>query len=205
MLVAVSRHGYGRWQAVVDDKDLRIQEVICKELNLPFIKIPAAGAPQVQLAGSGAPPTPFTAAEVSHAHISDQGAQEQNGVNKSSAETLTNQVKEASTGNDNGSGVAHGMSDSGNHAQFSQDSSILYHFREMQRRQVEFIKKRVLLLEKALNAEYQKEIFVSSFTCYNYFIFIHCLVQFLFSGNFKFQYFIGVLKRFLATRNKNDF
>ena len=42
-------------------------------------------------------------------------------------------------------------------------TTLLYQFREMQRRQVEFIKKRVLLLEKGLNAEYQKEYFVSSF------------------------------------------
>ncbi|KAL3497299.1 hypothetical protein ACH5RR_040031, partial [Cinchona calisaya] len=160
LLRALLKHGYGRWQAIVDDKDLRIQEVICKELNLPFINIPAPGASQSQLGGSGAPQTtPFTAAEVSQAHVSDPGAQAQNGVNNTSAEMLTNHVKETSMGNDNGSGVAHGMSDSGNHAQFYQDSSILYHFREMQRRQVEFIKKRVLLLEKALNAEYQKEIF----------------------------------------------
>ena len=41
-------------------------------------------------------------------------------------------------------------------------ATLLYQFRETQRRQVEFIKKRVLLLEKGLNAEYQKEYFVSS-------------------------------------------
>lgn len=33
----------------------------------------------------------------------------------------------------------------------------------MQRRVVEFVKKRVILLEKGLNAEYQKEYFVSPF------------------------------------------
>ncbi|KAK8591377.1 hypothetical protein V6N13_031423 [Hibiscus sabdariffa] len=39
----IKEHGYGRWQAIVDDKDLRIQEVICQELNLPIINLPVAG------------------------------------------------------------------------------------------------------------------------------------------------------------------
>ncbi|KAI3740301.1 hypothetical protein L2E82_30729 [Cichorium intybus] len=38
LLRAVLKHGYGRWQAIVDDKDLRVQEVICQELNLPGVK-----------------------------------------------------------------------------------------------------------------------------------------------------------------------
>ena len=53
-------------------------------------------------------------------------------------------------------------------------NNALYHFREMQRRLVEFVKKRVLLLEKGLNAEYQKEYFVSqvySFICSLSFLF----------------------------------
>lgn len=49
-----------------------------------------------------------------------------------------------------------------------QDPSMLYHFREVQRRMVEFIKKRVLLLEKAINTECHKEFYVSlsGFRCY---------------------------------------
>ena len=39
----IVRHGYGRWQAIVDDNDLRIQEVMCLELNLPFINLPVQG------------------------------------------------------------------------------------------------------------------------------------------------------------------
>lgn len=54
---------------------------------------------------------------------------------------------------------AQGAPDTVNRA--SIDSSTMYNFREMQRRHVEFIKKRVLLLEKGLNAELQKEAFVS--------------------------------------------
>uniref|UniRef100_A0A5B7BD29 Putative CHD3-type chromatin-remodeling factor PICKLE n=1 Tax=Davidia involucrata TaxID=16924 RepID=A0A5B7BD29_DAVIN len=137
LLRAVLKHGYGRWQAIVDDKDLRVQEVICQELNLPFINLPVPG-----------------------------GSQAQSGANTASVETVGNQLGGTGGGTDIAANVAQGATDAAKGAtdaakgaQFYQDSSILYHFREMQRRQVEFIKKRVLLLEKALNAEYQKEFF----------------------------------------------
>ncbi|KAJ9559392.1 hypothetical protein OSB04_014006 [Centaurea solstitialis] len=103
LLRAVLKHGYGRWQAIVDDKDLRVQEVICQELNLP-----------------GASQAPFAAA----------------GPGGLEAQAATSQAQDSATAN-----------------------NALYHFREMQRRLVEFVKKRVLLLEKGLNAEYQKEYF----------------------------------------------
>lgn len=32
----------------MDDKDLRVQEVICQELNLPFINVPIPGQVPVQ-------------------------------------------------------------------------------------------------------------------------------------------------------------
>ncbi|XP_065848676.1 CHD3-type chromatin-remodeling factor PICKLE-like [Euphorbia lathyris] len=134
LLQAVLKHGYGRWQAIVDDKDLRIQELICHELNLPFINLPVPGL--------GNP-------------------QAQNGVKSSSVEAPTAQVQGNGTGNDLGADVAPGATDVPNQPQLYQDSSVLYHFRDMQRRQVEFIKKRVLLLEKGLNAEYQKEYFAN--------------------------------------------
>lgn len=130
----ISRHGYGRWQAIVDDKDLRVQEVICQELNLPFINLPVPGQSSSQL---------------------------QNGANTSNTETLGNQTQGNGTGSDSAADGVQGTTDAANQSQQYQDSSILYHFRDMQRRQVEFIKKRVLLLEKGLNAEYQKEYFVS--------------------------------------------
>ncbi|KAJ4827142.1 hypothetical protein Tsubulata_024448 [Turnera subulata] len=132
LLRAVLKHGYGRWQAIVDDKDLKIQEVICQELNLPFINFPVAG---------------------------QAVSQAQNGSNTTGAETSNAQAQRNSTGNHVAADVAQGTSDAANQAQMYHDSSILYHFRDMQRRQVEFIKKRVLLLEKGLNAEYQKEYF----------------------------------------------
>ncbi|BAT78110.1 CHD3-type chromatin-remodeling factor [Vigna angularis] len=131
LLRSVLKHGYGRWQAIVDDKDLKIQEVICQELNLPFINLPVPG--QV-------------------------GSQPQNGANLTSAEVPNSQSRE-NGGSDIPADGAQGSGDARNQAQLYQDSSILYHFRDMQRRQVEFIKKRVLLLEKGLNAEYQKEYF----------------------------------------------
>lgn len=85
------------------------------------------------------------------------GSQAQNGANAATTEA----PRENGSGNDVASDVAQGTTDTANQPQLYQDNSILYHFRDMQRRQVEFIKKRVLLLEKGLNAEYQKEYFVS--------------------------------------------
>ncbi|KAJ6295378.1 hypothetical protein OIU78_023405 [Salix suchowensis] len=104
----VDWHGYGRWQAIVDDKDLRVQEIICKELNLPFIRLPVLGQAASQ-------------------------AQNGSASNMDSTQTQAN-----GTGNDVAADVAQGTAD---------------------RRQVEFIKKRVLLLERGLYAEYQKEYF----------------------------------------------
>ncbi|KAJ6673934.1 hypothetical protein OIU85_012897 [Salix viminalis] len=123
------RHGYGRWQAIVDDKDLRVQEIICKELNLPFIRLPVLG---------------------------QAASQAQNG---STSNMDSTQTQANGTGNDVAADVAQGTTDVANQAPLYQDSSILFHFRDMQRRQVEFIKKRVLLLERGLYAEYQKEYF----------------------------------------------
>lgn len=131
--LSYARHGYGRWQAIVDDKDLKIQEIICQELNLPVINLPGPG--QV-------------------------GSHVQNGANLANAEIPSNESRE-NGGSDIAADGAQGSNDARNQPQLYQDSSMIYHFRDMQRRQVEFVKKRVLLLEKGLNAEYQKEYFVS--------------------------------------------
>ncbi|XP_043696234.1 CHD3-type chromatin-remodeling factor PICKLE [Telopea speciosissima] len=132
LLRAVLKHGYGRWQAIVDDRDLQFQEVICQEQSLPFINISATGGVQMN----------------ESAHIAQSDG--------TSAGNLSSTVG----GSDSGSDAAQGSAETATRPQVYQDSSsIVYHFREMQRRQVEFIKKRVLLLEKALNAEYQKEYF----------------------------------------------
>ncbi|XP_047325059.1 CHD3-type chromatin-remodeling factor PICKLE-like [Impatiens glandulifera] len=106
LLRAELRHGYGRWQAIVDDKDLKIQELICQELNLPSMTAPVFGAPLVNEATSS---TEFPAAS--------------------------------------------------NGAQGPQDIASLSQYRDLQRKLVEFVKKRLLLLEKALTLEYQKEVY----------------------------------------------
>lgn len=157
LLKAVLKHGYGRWQAIVDDKDLRIQEVICKELNLPLINLPAQGGPSAQFPASGAQQTQSTTEVPQANNLEPQMAQAKSIENIVSDDALADNSKGSGSGND--SGVPNGPSDSTTNPQYYQESSILYHFREMQRRQVEFVKKRVLLLEKALNAEYQKEVF----------------------------------------------
>ncbi|KAJ8450424.1 hypothetical protein Cgig2_002109 [Carnegiea gigantea] len=124
LLRAVLKHGYGRWQAILDDKDLRIQDIVCQELNLPVINLAELGGGQSQ--------------SESHPTRSEPPGDPLKGI-----------------GSENGPGAvpAGGVTDANN---------LLYQFREIQRRQVEFVKKRVLLLEKGLNAEYQKECFVSS-------------------------------------------
>ena len=77
------RHGYGRWQAIVDDKELRIQEVICQELNLPFINLPVPG---------------------------QAASQVQNGTNTANADAPGSgtQSKENGVGNDIATDVTHG-------------------------------------------------------------------------------------------------
>ncbi|CAL5358869.1 unnamed protein product [Camellia sinensis] len=107
------RHGYGRWQAIVDDKDLKVQEVICQELNLPVVTLPVPGA-----------------------------SQSQDGANVVSAETPMNETKGTVVGNDLAVDAANRAPDAANRSQLFQDSSSLYHYREMQRRQIEFIKKK---------------------------------------------------------------
>lgn len=94
---------------------MRVQEVICQELNLPGVNLTVPGASQPQLATAGS-----------------------SGLDGQTANSGGTQPQDTAASN-----------------------NALYHFREMQRRVVEFVKKRVLLLEKGLNAEYQKEYFVS--------------------------------------------
>ncbi|OVA08625.1 SNF2-related [Macleaya cordata] len=131
LLHAVLKHGYGRWQAIVEDKDLHIQEIICQEQNLPFINISSSGGSQMH----------------DGAHTVNHEAASNNQLTGTGGRTESR------------SDVAQGTSENANRIQVYQDPSMFYNFREMQRRLVEFIKKRVLLLEKALNAEYQKEFF----------------------------------------------
>ncbi|CAI0416517.1 unnamed protein product, partial [Linum tenue] len=124
LLKAVIKQGYGRWQAILDDKDLKIQEIISQELNLPAINLPAPG---------------------------QMAAQAQNGASSGTAEGPGIQPASVNvSANDLGTNMPHGTSQGQ-----SYQESILYQLRDMQRRMVEFVKKRVLLLEKAMHAECQ--------------------------------------------------
>ncbi|CAH2061075.1 unnamed protein product [Thlaspi arvense] len=115
MLRAVLKHGYGRWQAIVDDKELGIQELICKELNFPHVSLSAA---------------------------EQAGLQGQNGSGSSNPGAVQNSQNHGSVITGNNNAIADGQVNS------------MFYYRDMQRRLVEFVKKRVLLLEKALNYEY---------------------------------------------------
>ncbi|KAG4931365.1 hypothetical protein JHK86_048326 [Glycine max] len=146
LLHAVLKHGYGRWHDIVDDKDLKIQEVITQELNISFTKLPVHGQVCSQVYNSAnmtnVESSCNPSAETDKSDIADDGA------NMTNVQSSCNQSKESGVSNIAAEG-AHGSGDSGNQAQF----------RDMQRRHIEFIKKRFLLLEKGLNAEYQKEYF----------------------------------------------
>uniref|UniRef100_A0A2N9GHH3 Uncharacterized protein n=1 Tax=Fagus sylvatica TaxID=28930 RepID=A0A2N9GHH3_FAGSY len=81
------RHGYGRWQAIVDDKELKIQEVICQELNLPFINLPVPG---------------------------QAASQAQTGTNTANAEAPGTQLGENGSGNDIATDVTQGTTAAAN-------------------------------------------------------------------------------------------
>uniref|UniRef100_A0A7N0U7Q7 CHD3-type chromatin-remodeling factor PICKLE n=1 Tax=Kalanchoe fedtschenkoi TaxID=63787 RepID=A0A7N0U7Q7_KALFE len=119
LLRAVMKHGYGRWQYILDDQELMINKVVSRELNLPLIRV-SVGTVEAQ----------------------DNG-------NSSAAETNGNQSFKIDGTN--------GVNDAVRQAQLYQDASSSYNEKEIQRRYVEFVKKRVLLLEKAFNVELYKE------------------------------------------------
>lgn len=118
----------------MDDKDLRVQEVICQELNLPFVNVPIPGQVPVQ---------------------------PQNVANSTDATASSSQPGGNGNGNDSAVNVSQRVTETAAQGQVYQDSNLPYHYRDMQRKQVEFIKKRVLLLEKGLNTEYHQQYFVS--------------------------------------------
>ncbi|ONK60438.1 uncharacterized protein A4U43_C08F18460 [Asparagus officinalis] len=103
LLKAILRHGYARWQAIVEDKDLGLVEVGRRELSLPVLNGPSAGGVQM---GDG-------------------------------SSNSFNETPDVTKGN-----------------QSNSDYSTLYQFREVQRRIVEFIRKRYQLLEKILDLEF---------------------------------------------------
>ncbi|MCI04598.1 CHD3-type chromatin-remodeling factor PICKLE-like, partial [Trifolium medium] len=84
------------------------------------------------------------------------GSEAKNGVNMTNMESTCNQSTENSVNVMEVNGER-GSCDAGNQEKLGQESSMICQFRNMHRRQVEFIKKRFLLLEKLLNEECAKE------------------------------------------------
>ncbi|PKA66152.1 CHD3-type chromatin-remodeling factor PICKLE [Apostasia shenzhenica] len=109
LLKAILKHGYARWQSIIEDKDVGLGETVRQELNLPVINGSFIG-----------------------------------GVNQT-------------TDNANSGYSANGSSDAPKGNQLNPDYTMLYQFREVQRRLVDFIRKRYHLLEKAMNTELLKE------------------------------------------------
>ncbi|KAK8923553.1 CHD3-type chromatin-remodeling factor PICKLE [Platanthera zijinensis] len=111
------RHGYARWQSLVEDKDLGLAEIVRQEMNLPVINGPFVG---VGNQASDCANTEYSANESSEAPISNQS---------------------------------------------NPDYNMLNQFREVQRRIVDFIRKRYHLLDKAMNAELLRERHVRTRDC----------------------------------------
>ncbi|XP_011622141.1 CHD3-type chromatin-remodeling factor PICKLE isoform X2 [Amborella trichopoda] len=140
LLCAVMKHGYGRWLAIVEDPHLGFPGIICQEQNLPYVNGSLAGSSQMQDGAHCSFP------ETNFAH-------EQTG---SSNGTINSQLREDGIRHGSGS-VDEAVSDGG--SQVFQDGLMSYESIQVQRRLVEFIKKRVNFLEKALSVEYQKDYF----------------------------------------------
>ncbi|XP_072989353.1 CHD3-type chromatin-remodeling factor PICKLE isoform X2 [Typha latifolia] len=105
LLKALLKHGYARWQSIIEDKDVGLADIVRQELNLPSVNGTFTDGVQT-----------------------DEGAGSAYSVNGTSEATKGNQL--------------------------GPDYSTLYQFREVQRRIVEFIRKRYHLLEKAMDLEY---------------------------------------------------
>lgn len=87
--------------------------------------------------------------------VSVGGVESQDNTNLSSAEAHGNTSRKID--------VSNGINDAARQVQLFPDASSSYNDKEIQRRYVEFVKKRVLLLEKAFNVEVSKEYYVSWF------------------------------------------
>ncbi|KAL2318030.1 hypothetical protein Fmac_031906 [Flemingia macrophylla] len=155
LLRAVLKHGYGRWQDIFYDDHLEIQKVVCQELNIPFRNLPVQGH-----VGSHV----HNDANISNMESSYNPSGENSrsdmatiGANMTTVQSSCNQYMESGVSDMAAEGAC-GSGDAGNQTQLRQ-KSILHQFRDVQRRQVDFIRKRVILLEKGLNAECQKEYF----------------------------------------------
>ncbi|CAA0841965.1 CHD3-type chromatin-remodeling factor PICKLE [Striga hermonthica] len=118
LLQAVMKHGFGRWQAIVEDKELKIQEVICQELNLPAASVTSQAQSQARSSSSG----------ISQPHVPTSASSE--------------------TQNDVKSGRVE--------APETTDVGADAHKGATNRRLVDFIKRRLLLVEQGLLTEHEK-------------------------------------------------
>ncbi|KAK7377174.1 hypothetical protein VNO80_02594 [Phaseolus coccineus] len=121
LLHAILKHGYARWHDIVEDKDLKIQKVICQELNIPVVDVP------LQLQSD------------SRVH---------NSPNMTNVQSSFFQSKKSG---------ACGSSRRGKKVPAYRKPVVCQEYRQMQKAQMEFIKRRFRLLENGLNAECQKE------------------------------------------------
>lgn len=128
-------------------------------MNISFINLPVPGQVDSQV-HNGANMTNVVST-CSQSGENGRSKITADGANMTNVQSAFNQPRENSA-SDMAVDGAQGSSDGRNQEQLCQESSILCQFREMQRRQIDFIKKRVSLLEKCLNDEYQKEYFVSA-------------------------------------------
>ncbi|MQL75942.1 hypothetical protein Taro_008328, partial [Colocasia esculenta] len=122
-------HGYARWQAIVEDKDFGFVDIVRQEQNLPFVNGFVTGCAQTN-------------------------GPSVNGVNFSG--TSDSQMQGSVNGNVYGppaDAAPDGTSEVPRGNLSFPDASTLYQFREVQRRVVEFIRKRFFLLEKAIHTE----------------------------------------------------
>lgn len=124
LLQAILKHGYGRWQEIIDDAQLELKSFISKELQLP-----SSGSGLV-LDGSRSP-TKMLVQEITRIP-KEEDPKQAVGMNSIQAAGQD----DAGTGSSN--------------ADRQEDQRI-------HKRMVEFLKKRVALLEKALNVEYHQE------------------------------------------------
>jgi len=147
LLQAILKHGYGRWHAVVEDTDLGFQHVIRKELQLPPLNISTVGDPINKNAGVSSP------IENKGPHIQEDGCS-----SMVEGQVKLPSVERACDVAGVGEVVATSAIEKRNQLpQVGSSESVLAQLRDVQKRLLEFVRKRVSLLEKALNAEYQKE------------------------------------------------
>ncbi|XP_017430906.1 CHD3-type chromatin-remodeling factor PICKLE isoform X2 [Vigna angularis] len=125
LLQAVLKHGYARWHDIIKDKDLKIEKVICQELNIP---------------------------------VADVSVQVQSDSRKLYGPNITN-VESSTSFNKSKQSDLCGSSDRGKQTQSHRKSVTWDQNKQIHRAHIEFIKKRLRLLETGLTAECQNERF----------------------------------------------